>query len=641
MSEGRKTKGEKRVGRRAWRVERLPPDDRDKLLNDGKQTGIRHPAFGIRFLRCFLMFIFSMAAAQSPQKALFLKSLQLNFDQRVSFPKHRFNQQYENRRYTPGLLKEIKTETLETLKTSGYYFADIAGESVEIDSSGQTVDIQLDIKNGGVLRLHSLQFENRPDSSRQLRTLWEDVAEISNDYLGKTYTDVISAALSRDILTIFENNGYPLARIHTETFDLQAAPDGKSWRLTLGLRIEPGDSVKIAYLKFPKQKNNLTPYLQRLLRFRPGQRFDANKIERYLHILRRQEFLKDVREPVLALDKNGKYFLSIDFEETPSTALDGIVGYIPPPANDRSASGYLTGLVNIGIRNLFGGGRKLKVFWQKQDRFSDEFRVGYREPFVAGLPFHTEFAMQRLVRDTTFIEWHYRLQFELPLSEALSAFVNVASRNVSPDTLASRQLRLPRTESLITETGIRWDVRDNLLNPRKGVFLEMAFGLSKQNNKGPEFLVMEDSLKRSVTLQKMRADFSVFLPTFKHQALANHFHANLIENNGGVLRLPDQVWFGGATSVRGFREAQFFARRVFWLNSEYRFLLGPQSRFFVFTDNAYFERQSPDNLKKWLTSYGLGLRLTSPLGIMQIDFGLERGAPFQEGKLHIRVINDF
>jgi len=234
MSEGRKTKGEKRVGRRAWRVERLPPDDRDKLLNDGKQTGIRHPAFGIRFLRCFLMFIFSMAAAQSPQKALFLKSLQLNFDQRVSFPKHRFNQQYENRRYTPGLLKEIKTETLETLKTSGYYFADIAGESVEIDSSGQTVDIQLDIKNGGVLRLHSLQFENRPDSSRQLRTLWEDVAEISNDYLGKTYTDVISAALSRDILTIFENNGYPLARIHTETFDLQAAPDGKSWRLTLG-----------------------------------------------------------------------------------------------------------------------------------------------------------------------------------------------------------------------------------------------------------------------------------------------------------------------------------------------------------------------------------------------------------------------
>ncbi len=628
MSEGRELKSE---GRRAKSEGRRA---------SGEQNRNRKLFSGIGLLLFVLTALFSAAFAQSPQKALFLKSLQLNFDQRVSFPKYRFKQQYENRRYTPGLLKEIKTETLEMLKTAGYYFAEFAGETVDIDSSEQAINVQLNIKNGGVLRLNSLKFENDSDSSR-LGVLWEDVTEITRDYLGKTYTSVISTALSRDILTIFENNGYPLARLHTETFDFQAAPDGTSWQLDLGLHIDPGDSVNIAYLKFPKQKNNLTPYLQRLLRFRPGQRFDANKIERYLHILRRQEFLKDVREPVLALDKNGKYFLSIDFEETPATALDGIVGYIPPPANDRTASGYFTGLVNIGIRNVFGGGRKLKVFWQKQDRFSDEFRVGYREPFVAGLPFHTEFAMERLVRDTTFIEWHYRMQFELPLSEALSAFVNFSSRNVSPDTLASRNLRLPRTESLITETGIRWDVRDNLLNPRKGVFLEMAFGLSKQNNTGPEYLIVEDSLKRSVTLQKMRADFSVFLPMFKHQALANHFHANLIENSGGVLRLPDQVWFGGATSVRGFREAQFFARRVFWLNSEYRFLLGPQARFFVFTDNAWFERQSPDNLKKWLTSYGLGLRLTSPLGIMQIDFGLERGAPFQEGKLHIRVINDF
>ncbi|MCB0268530.1 MAG: BamA/TamA family outer membrane protein, partial [Calditrichaeota bacterium] len=161
------------------------------------------------------------------------------------------------------------------------------------------------------------------------------------------------------------------------------------------------------------------------------------------------------------------------------------------------------------------------------------------------------------------------------------------------------------------------------------------------SNIGPDYLLAEDSLKSSVSLQKMRADLGVFLPTFRNQLIANNFHANFIESNGEVLRLTDQVWFGGATTIRGFREAQFFAKRVFWLNSEYRFLLGPDTRLFVFTDNGYFERESPDNLQKWLTSYGMGLRLTAPLGVMQIDFGLERGAPFREGKLHIRLINDF
>jgi outer membrane protein insertion porin family len=108
-----------------------------------------------------------------------------------------------------------------------------------------------------------------------------------------------------------------------------------------------------------------------------------------------------------------------------------------------------------------------------------------------------------------------------------------------------------------------------------------------------------------------------------------------------VLRPPDQVWFGGARTVRGFREDQFFARRVAWLNTEYRLLLGPRTRFFVFTDNAFYSRDYPDKVDQWLTSYGLGLRLEGPLGIMQVDYGLEKGASFQEGKLHFRVINEF
>ncbi|MCB0286044.1 MAG: BamA/TamA family outer membrane protein [Calditrichaeota bacterium] len=587
----------------------------------------------------FAMLLVSLTAfGQVPQKPLFLKSLQLRFDSRVKFAQNRFQQQFVNRPFSPELLKNIRAKADEQLREQGYYFADFSEVSTDIDSALQSVDLTISVKTNGVLRLDSLRITNR-DSLPE--TLLGDVDDALAVYPGKIYTGSLSQSMLRNVTTIFENHGFPLARIQTQSFDFRELPNENEYRLDLSLHISPGDSVRIAYIKFPKQKNDITGYLQRLLRFQPDKLFDAQRVDRYSETLRRQDFLKNVRRPELLLDKKGNYFLSIDFEETPSTTFDGIVGYIPPPATDPAASGYFTGLVNVGIRNLFGGGRKIHVFWQKQDRFSDEFRVGYREPFVAGLPFHFEAGMHRLVRDTTYIEWQYLGRLELPLSDALSAFVDLSSRNVSPDSLASRVLRLPRTESVITETGIRWDARDDFRNPRRGVFLEIAFGISRQSNIGPDYLLAEDSLKTSVSLQKMRADLGVFLPTFRNQLIANNFHANFIESNGEVLRLTDQVWFGGATTIRGFREAQFFAKRVFWLNSEYRFLLGPDTRLFVFTDNGYFERESPDNLQKWLTSYGMGLRLTAPLGVMQIDFGLERGAPFREGKLHIRLINDF
>jgi len=278
---------------------------------------------------------------------------------------------------------------------------------------------------------------------------------------------------------------------------------------------------------------------------------------------------------------------------------------------------------------------------QKQDRYSDEFSLAYREPFVLGLPFHAALGINRLLRDTTYLEWKYHFKFELPLNESLSAFVKLTGREVAPDSLASRQLRLPQTSSFFTETGISWDLRDNPKNPRKGIFLDISFSFGRQKNKGPTYLIIEDSLSTNETLQKVNADFSFFLPTFKHQVFANRIHAEIISNSTGIVRTPEQIWFGGATTLRGYREAQFTGERVVWINSEYRILLGPLTRLFAFVDNGYYLKKFPEESSGYLTGYGLGIRLTAPIGLLQVDFGLEKGAPFREGKIHVSLINEF
>lgn len=578
------------------------------------------------------------------QPRIVLKELEIRFDAKTTLSAKTYRNQYQDRLYTPQLPAEIKTRLLEDLKKSGYFFAEVDSNSIRVDSTRSAAFLYLGVAIGKRLRLNTVNLQNADSLSPAMR---RKISERCEEYRGRYYTEVLANYLFEEILGILENSGYPLARVRTGEFEFSESPANtestrhSEWLLDLSLEVLPGDSVQVAYLRFPRQKTNLTPYLQRLLRFAPGQRYEERRVSRYVQTLRRQEFVKQVQEPVLAKDKESQYFLNIEFEETPSVTFDGIIGYIPPPANQAEAKGYFTGLINIGVRNLLGGGRKLQVFWQKQDRLSDEFRLAYREPFLFGLPFHTQVGMNRLVRDTTYIEWKYQANFEFPINEALSAFVSAASRNVAPDSLASRQLRLPQTESLVTETGIRWDLRDDLQNPHKGLELLVAFSLNRQKNKGPDYLLSEDSLKKSLTQQRARATFDLFIPTFKRQLLANRFHAELVESRGEVLRPPDQVWFGGATTVRGFREAQFFAKRVVWANTEYRFILAPRARFFVFSDNAYFMRDYPDKINQWLNSYGLGLRFEGPLGIFQLDYGLEKGAPFREGKLHFRLINEF
>lgn len=571
----------------------------------------------------------------SGQNSRFVKNIEVHFEPRIYLSMAQFQKQFRNRVYQPQMLDEISDSFQKFMENNGYYFSKIDSIETETKKKNQ-VNIVINAVSGSPLILGKVTITNRDSLSvEQIK----QISEISQPYTGSLYTFVRAKSLFEGIIEYFENHGYPLARIQTQDFQFLDSENAKML-LELQLRIIKNDSVQIDYLRFPGSMDQSNTYLARLLRFKPGMPYQQERINRYSQILRRQDFIKSVRNPVLMIDNKDNYFLDMRYEEAPATTLDGIVGYIPPPVNSEQ-NGYFTGLVNIGIRNLFGTGRKLFIFWQKQDQYSDEFRLAYREPFVLGLPFHTDVGLYRLVRDTTYIEWKYDAKFELPINESLSAYVKVTSRQVAPDSLASRQLRLPETKSLITESGIEWDIRNNIQNPRTGAHLQVSFSFGRQRNIGPPYLLTEDSLAERVTIQRASADFELFIPTFKRQVLANHIHGEGVTASENVLRLPDMIWFGGATSLRGFREAQFYGERVAWVNSEYRFLLGPQSRFFFFVDNGYFFRDVPDFQEKWLTGYGLGIRFTSPLGALQVDFGLEKGTPFREGKIHFRLINEF
>jgi outer membrane protein insertion porin family len=534
-------------------------------------------------------------------------------------------------------IETIHNEIVNRLHKSGYHLAAVDSHFVEPLSPGMTAVLHFYLSSGPLFLLQKVSWHITDTLHNSLHT---DFDEIASRYVEQPFTGELQTSLFLEFVELLEKEGYPLCRIITRGFELDSLK-GHKVGVDLKLEIDIGPLVKLAGLKLPPESDINPNYLKKSFAFEENEIYDEERVEKYQRILNRQDFIKSVDESNLVLGKDSLFYLKMNYEQGPSTSFDGIIGYIPPPVNEPDQEGFFSGLINLSVRNLFGTGRRLDVFWRKPNRLSEEFSIKYREPFIFGFPFHLGGSLSRLIRDTTYIEWEYAIRSEIPLNENLTGLARFYTRQVYPDSLASRQLRLPRTEAIHTELGIEWDTRDNFYNPRKGVFLNTLFDYGKQENVGPFYLLKEDSLVKESRVIKMQAQLALFFMIWKKQVLSFNLNGVFIGFDGQNVRIPDMFWFGGATTVRGYRENQFFAEKVGWLNTEYRFLFGDQSRIFVFHDIALYGRQVPEKKEQFLMGYGLGIRFPGPIGVLQVDYGLAEGLNFREGKIHFRLINEF
>ena len=607
----------------------------EKIFELPRQIGVKNLLFCLLVWFALAGPVFSQNPA--PVQSVALQEVKIHLAPRVASLKLRNPAKaFRLQKITPALVQKIRENVLQQLRAKGFYLAAI--DSTREEETGQGRGVLHFFISPGVQFLLGKVALHVPDSLQE--RFLPGLKEASEPYLKKPYSADSQKRLLNSLLSVFENRGYPLCKIRTGGFTIDSLNERQKL-VHLKLEVIPGPLVRLQGIRLPLKLRNTADYLSRTLRFRRGELYREKRIDRYRQILKRQDFVKEADLPQVIMGRDSSYYLYLNFKEAPVTSFDGIVGYVPPPANVLDQKGYFTGLVNLGLLNVVGTGRRLDIHWQKPDRFSEEFRVKYREPFVLGLPFHSGLEMHRMVRDTTYIEWEYALNFELPLSESLTGLFRFYNRQVFPDSLASAVLRLPHTKAVHSEMGINWDSRDDRFNPQKGVLFSLKFDYGTQRNVGPEYLLKEDSLVSKIKVTRLTGQLQFLLQFWKRQVLSMDFHTVFIGFQNQPVRLPDMFWFGGATTIRGYREQQFFAQRVGWVNTEYRFFLGLRSNFFVFTDAGYFSREVPARTEQFVLGYGVGIRFPVPLGMLQVDYGLAKGLTFREGKIHFRVVNTF
>ncbi len=527
---------------------------------------------------------------------------------------------------------------------SGYYDIRIDSVRWRVEPEAyQHLHAEIFLCEGPITKISQIHFSgNRLLSENELRLLMQ--THEGDALNGQVLEKDFNAILSR-----YETLGRPFAKISIAAIERNANSASEAG-LRLHLAIHEGSWVKIVGYKFSDSLNTQHETILRELPLKVGELYNEEKFAQIKPRVERLGFFERVSEPELlivqksAQDDTLQAIIKLELVEGNTNTFDGILGYQPPIPPEES--GFLTGLVNISLRNLFGSGRRLGVRWQRPNNFTQELRVGYHEPWILGLPLNASFEAMQLQQDSSFSQLLLAGSIAYRLSENFSVGTLAQLERINPIVQGiRREDPILASGILLTGVSLTYDTRDYPLNPTSGVLLRNEYRIGTKTLNAPDSLLEALQVRRSVVQQRISVEVEWYQPTFLRQVLALRVvgTALLAEE----VQFSDLFRFGGAQTLRGYREQELLASRYGFANIEYRLQLSRKSFAFLFYDVGYFFKpQNPLNAldgarEGWRQGVGIGARIDTPLGLLGISYALGEGDTLLRGKVHVNLINLF
>ncbi len=441
------------------------------------------------------------------------------------------------------------------------------------------------------------------------------------------------------VLTNLENNGYPFAEIKIRSVVL--SQDSANPCADVYLKIEKGELARVDKIEVEGNKSTKDDVIIREFKFDKGEKYSEKKINLGLKALQKLDYFSSVSKPLFYLTADGKGVLKVRVKEKSTNSFDGIIGYVP--ATNNKEAGYLTGYLNVSLRNLFGTGRAFAFRWLQENKNSQELELKYLEPWVFDFPVNVNLSLLQRKQDTTYVKRNLNLGVTYLATERLSASLIVGSSATVPLLSAKQNYSVFNSSSVTSGAAFQYDSRDNLFAPTAGVVFKSIYKFTLKKIYGPKQL-LTSTIKTKSNLQKLELGFSYYYSLFGRNIIALNLSG--VELRGSQTDLSDLYLIGGANTIRGYREKQFACTTAAWSNLEYRYLLGENSFGFLFLDAGYYLKSgdvvnSPVKQSGLLRSYGLGFSLATGLGVLKVSYAVAKGNSLTEGFIHFGIHNRF
>jgi outer membrane protein assembly factor BamA len=537
-------------------------------------------------------------------------------------------------KYQPGINDSIKARISAAYSLIGYFYAGLEEKGSLLSKDSLSLNLNFVVKEGAPAYIKSFRVDDDSVLTPSLLS--------SFDYLiGSIYNKTQIENNISSVLTYLEDEGYPFGKVFVNSVSIyKDSVNGENYA-DISLSVKKEIISRIDRVEIEGNSSTKDYVITRELRLEAGEKYSQKKVEELPERLNKLKFFDPVQVPDFYINSKNEGVLLIKIKEKQTNNFDGVIGYVPGTTDGQK--GYVTGLVNVSLRNLFGTGRAAAIRWQQLNRNSQELELKYLEPWIFGYPFNINGRLFQRKQDTTYVQRNLEGSLEFLATESISAAVTISTESVIPTLRTDNTFTVYNSSYLTTGVNITIDTRDDPYSPLGGVYFINSYSFSRKKINGPAEFIYE-GLETSINLQRIALDLAGFYELFSRQVVALGVHGR--ELRGSMFEVSDLYRLGGTNTLRGYKEEQFYASRIFWSNLEYRLLLTRRSYAFVFFDTGYYLRNAePDRsiLKQedFNTGYGLGLNIETGLGVLGVSFAIAGGNSFSDGLIHFGIVNEF
>ncbi|MBU8870075.1 MAG: hypothetical protein KOO60_04260 [Gemmatimonadales bacterium] len=436
--------------------------------------------------------------------------------------------------------------------------------------------------------------------------------------------------------------GFPFARwVISSTF-----LDHDSGAIALEARLLPGKTAHIGPVTSDVSSGPGRKFLVKASGLKAGALFRNSDLDRAVERLVARDMYQTVGIPDVyltpAVDTVGIHFPIVERRKVNRVQI--VLGL--SRKQDDSGS-RISGQVDLDLPNLAGTGRRLQVGWRDDGSDNSRFGFSYLEPLAFGTPLDMGVALDHAVETDLFTRFKVDNTWSLPVVASWGLEVGLGwDRSTFPTGDLEGTRRVRALGAVEHQRGDRsrsgWEGRAGLETAWRSAIYSTALDNSE----------VSGNLGQASTQRILMGDFSGEKWVGSLWSLAGRASYRQLRGEERAAPLSEQFRFGGATTLRGYREDEFHGTSAAWGALELRIGSPRGSRLYTFCDLGYFEFWALDPAlsadpgfrtlrrdRPW--GFGLGLLARTTGGDLSLAIGFPGTVDFQVAKLHVSLMESF
>ncbi|MBU0687764.1 MAG: BamA/TamA family outer membrane protein [Candidatus Margulisbacteria bacterium] len=529
--------------------------------------------------------------------------------------------------------EKVKAKITDIELQGNYFVPDKTIKDAIFSRVGETVSnpkIKADLKaiySLGYFSDVTVEFEDYKDGTRVIYKIFENpvirtitihgntvisTREIRSNMQTQTGKIINFKFLQSDINRInqlYKEKGYALARV--------ANVDTDAKNHTLHVYIIEGIVESIV---LEGNKNTQDYVILRELSIKPGSVFNEKLLAKDLKTVFNLGYFSEINPVFEPGSTKDKIIIVLKIKETRTSTINFGGGF-------GEAEGWF-GFIDFSVNNLFGTARNMLIRGQSGQELQT-YQFKYSDPWFLPdqLGDHTGFAFRRwytvgtdiYLADEDKIRNGWDASITKPLRENLNITYTLGSEKVDPYGTTTFESYLQDTIGV----SFSYDTRDFWLNPHSGALYTLAL---KEGWKYTSY---------TSGFFKATMDLNQYIPIVEGQTFATHLG---VGSGFGDVPEGELYWAGGANTIRGYypSEAKTGRRKVI-LNLEYRNTFNEIFQGVLFFDTGNAWNDGFIVTSDFISGWGPGVRLTTPLGPIRLDYGIPSGRTLGEGIIHFSI----